>query len=81
MMLIQSWLKSQIVRYATFMAQMGCMDEVIDAVLNHSKQGVIKVYNLYRYDKEKQEALEAWERKLRGIISGTGTLVLQRSIG
>jgi len=33
---------------ATFLAKMGNMDEVIDAVLNHAKQGVIKVYNQYR---------------------------------
>lgn len=55
---------------ATFMAQSGEMDEVIDAVLNHVKQGVIKVYNQYRYDREKQAALEAWERKLNQIIGG-----------
>ncbi|GFE60583.1 site-specific integrase [Geobacter sp. AOG2] len=54
---------------ATFMAQAGEMDEVIDAVLNHAKQGVIKVYNLYRYDKEKQMALLAWEIKLLSIIN------------
>ena len=53
---------------ATFMAQQGFMDEVIDAVLNHSKQGVIKVYNLYRYCKEKQQALESWERMLNNIL-------------
>jgi integrase len=34
---------------ATFLAQMETMDEVIDAVLNHAKQGIIKVYNQYRY--------------------------------
>ena len=50
------------------MAQGGELDEVIDAVLNHVKQGVIKVYNLYRYDKEKQAALENWERKLKSLI-------------
>ena len=55
---------------ATFMAQMNIMDEVIDAVLNHVKTGIIKVYNQYRYDKEKQIALEAWERKLKNIITG-----------
>jgi integrase len=55
---------------ATFMAESGEMDEVIDAILNHAKQGVIKVYNQYRYDKEKQAALEAWERKLMSIVSG-----------
>jgi hypothetical protein len=52
------------------------MDEVIDAVLNHAKQGIIKVYNQYRYDLEKQKALEAWERKLNSIISGTASKVI-----
>jgi hypothetical protein len=40
--------------------------------LNHSKQGIIRTYNLNRYDKEKQQALEAWERKLSSIITGEG---------
>lgn len=55
---------------ATFMAGMGYMDEVIDAVLNHVKLGVIRTYNRHKYDREKQEALESWERKLTGIITG-----------
>jgi len=61
---------------ATFMAQAGEMDEVIDAVLNHSKQGVIKVYNQYRYDKEKQIALDAWARKLVSITTGKQSKVI-----
>jgi integrase len=61
---------------ATFMAQSGEMDEVIDAILNHAKQGVIKVYNQYRYDKEKQAALEAWERKLTSIVTGSKSNVV-----
>lgn len=56
---------------ATFMAESGELDEVIDAVLNHSKQGIIRIYNLYRYDKEKQLALESWARKLASITAGT----------
>lgn len=55
---------------ATFMAGMGYMDEVIDAVLNHVKSGVIRTYNRHDYDKEKQQALEAWERKLISITTG-----------
>ena len=67
---------------ATFMAESGEMDEVIDAILNHTKQGVIKVYNQYRYDREKQMALETWERKLNSIITGTESKVvpLRRNI-
>jgi len=56
---------------ATFMAQAGEMDEVIDAVLNHAKQGVIKVYNQFKYDAQKQAALVSWARKLAGITTGT----------
>ncbi len=55
---------------ATFMAESGEPDAVIDAVLNHVKQGIIKIYNQYRYDKEKQIALEAWARRLQNILSG-----------
>lgn len=63
---------------ATFMAQSGEMDEVIDAVLNHAKQGIIKVYNQYRYDKEKQAALVAWENKLKIILAGDKVVDLEQ---
>lgn len=56
---------------ATFMSQIGFMDEVIDAVLNHTKQGIIRTYNLNKYDSEKQAALESWERKLLSIVTGS----------
>lgn len=55
---------------ATRMAELGIMEEIIDRMLNHSRRGVIRVYNHYAYDKEIQGALEAWERKLKGIITG-----------
>ncbi|MDD2309683.1 MAG: site-specific integrase [Desulfuromonadaceae bacterium] len=54
---------------ATFMASMGYMDEIIDAVLNHVKQGIIRTYNRHDYAKEKQQALESWERKLLSIVT------------
>jgi len=55
---------------ATHLAAIGFTDEVIDAVLNHVKKGVIRTYNLHRYDREKQLALETWERKLKAIVIG-----------
>ena len=61
---------------ATFMSSLGFMDEIIDAVLNHVKQGIIRTYNLNKYDKEKQQALEAWERKLNSIITGNECKVI-----
>ena len=56
---------------ATRMAESGERDEVIDAILNHAKQGVIKVYNQFKYDAQKQLALESWARKLTAITTGT----------
>jgi len=66
---------------ATFMSQLGFMDEVIDAVLNHTKQGIIRTYNLNRYDKEKQQALESWERKLNSIFTCTEGKVISIQTG
>jgi integrase len=56
---------------ATLMSEIGFMDEIIDAVLNHTKQGIIRTYNLNRYDKEKQSALTEWELKLSCILTDT----------
>lgn len=53
------------------MAASGEMDEVIDAVLSHSKQGIIRVYNQFKYDAQKQAALEAWGRKVQCIVSSS----------
>ena len=57
--------------FSTFLAQLGFIDEVIDAVTNHKKQGVIRVYNRYKYDSEKKLALEAWDKELANIITAS----------
>ena len=62
------------------MAEMGAMDEVIDAVLNHVKSVVIKVYNQYRYDKEKQATLDKWARRLQLISTGEKAKVVKLNI-
>jgi len=54
---------------ATFMAESGEMDEVIDAILSHTKQGIIRVYNQFKYDAQKKAALEAWALKLASIVT------------
>ncbi len=61
---------------ATFLAKIGFSDEVIDAVLGHKKQGVVKIYNQHKYDVEKQKAMEAWERKLNFITTGKESRVI-----
>lgn len=45
---------------STHLARLGVPDEIREALLNHKKKGLRGVYNLYEYDREKQEALELW---------------------
>ncbi len=54
---------------ATMLSEVGFLDEIVDAVLAHLKKGEIRTYNKNKYDKEKQQALEAWELKIISIIN------------
>jgi hypothetical protein len=51
------------------MARVGVLDEIGEEVVNHIKPGVIGVYNKYRYDNEKKEALLKWETLLLEILA------------
>jgi integrase len=53
---------------ATRMSELGFNRLVVDKVLNHKDQTVGGVYDRHSYDKEKLEALEAWEKKLDAIL-------------
>ena len=53
---------------ATMLSEIGFPDEIVDSVLAHLKKGEIRTYNKNKYDKEKQQALTAWERKLLSLV-------------
>jgi len=53
---------------ATIMGQEGIPGNIIGKVLNHAEHGVTQIYNRHPYDKEKRDALEVLERKLKKII-------------
>ena len=53
----------------TNMARVGVLDEVGEEVVNHIKPGVVGVYNKYRYDNEKKDALLRWEGLLLEILN------------
>ena len=55
---------------ATLMASLGYSSYVVGKILNHTDPSVTAIYNRYEYDKEKQAALEALDRKITGIITG-----------
>lgn len=66
---------------ATQWAAMGITGDMIDRLQNHitkQKQGVGYVYNRYQYAAEKKLALERWEARLLGIITGNDAVTLLR---
>ena len=57
----------------TGLAKVEVSDIVAEKVLGHKLQGLLAVYNQYPYDKEKRQALMAWERWLQSILELTST--------
>lgn len=43
--------------------------EHAEAVLNHAKAGMVKIYDQYEFDDEKKEALQAWEAELLRLVN------------
>jgi hypothetical protein len=56
----------------TGLAAEGIGDTVAEAVVGHTRKGIIGVYDRHKYDSEKRAALETWERRLLRIV-GDGT--------
>lgn len=54
---------------ASHMAALG-FGIIVEKILNHTNRTVTAIYDRYDYDKEKQQALESWSRKLNSIITG-----------
>jgi integrase len=67
---LPAWTPHDLRRTArTFMAKIGVPDEHAEAIINHAKQGMVKVYNKYEYQEEKKAALLKWEAELLRIVS------------
>jgi integrase len=52
----------------TRLAELGVTPFVGELVIGHTQKGVHAVYDLHRYEDEKREALERWERRLLSIV-------------
>ena len=60
------------------MQRRGVPREVIDEVQNHrtgGRTGITGVYQVYRFQAEKAEALATWDALVNSIISGGPTVV------
>lgn len=54
----------------TGLAAAGVSEIVSEAVIGHTRKGIVGVYDRHRYDDEKRQALSAWERRLLRIVNG-----------
>jgi integrase len=57
----------------TRLAELGVNDVVAERVLNHTLQGIARVYNHHDYQMQMRDALVAWERMLLRIVGRAGT--------
>jgi len=53
----------------TLLASMGCPNEIGEAVLGHVPPGIVGVYNLHAYDKERVEWLTKLSNHLEGLAA------------
>jgi integrase len=53
----------------------------IGKILNHAEPGVTATYDRHSYDPEKRQALNAWARKLEGIVTGKKARVIELKTG
>jgi len=53
----------------TRLAEIGVAGEVAERVIGHAPKGIIGVYDQHKYQHEIRAALEAWERRLLGIVT------------
>jgi hypothetical protein len=55
-------------------------DLVRELVIGHTKPELHKIYDQHAYQAEKRHALDAWAKRLRGIVSGdAGNVVTLRA--
>ena len=79
---LERWTPHDLRRTArTLMARIGIREEEAEAVLNHAKQGVVKIYNLHQYDNEKRLALIKLEKEILKIVGKEGQSLLKQLCG
>ena len=64
---------------ATGCQRLGFPVEVTEAVINHvsgTRAGIVGVYQTYRYEKEKREALDVWGRHVLAVVAGETAKVI-----
>jgi integrase len=57
----------------THLSALPITDTVAELIIGHAQSGLHQIYDQYKYEHEKREALGLWEARLRGIVGPTPT--------
>lgn len=49
------------------LAQLGCINEVAEAIVGHMPKDIVATYNAHTYDAERLEWLDKLDRHLEGL--------------
>jgi integrase len=63
----------------TGLSRLGCPNEVGEAVLGHSKQGIVGTYDLHQYEPECREWLQVWADHLDALISDDNVVAISEA--
>jgi len=74
---VSNWTHHDLRRtFRTGLGKLGIAPHIAELCINHSKAGLIAVYDKHRYEGEIAAALMQWCEHLRSIIDGTGPTVV-----
>jgi integrase len=63
------------------LSRLGCPSEVGEAVLGHSKKGIVGTYDLHQYEPECREWLQVWADHLDGLVSDNNVVAINNLKG
>ena len=67
---VTNWTPHNLRRTArTMLAQMGCINEVAEAIVGHMPKDIVATYNAHTYDAERREWLTKLDQHLEGLAS------------
>lgn len=53
----------------THLPACGITEDVAEAMIGHTKKGIVATYNLYQYEPEKRDGFARWEKRLLSIVN------------
>jgi integrase len=54
----------------TRLAELQVPDHIAELCIGHARQGLARIYDQHRYEREMRAAFDAWAARLRDIVGG-----------